>query len=361
MKKSTIVSIVLALMLVANASAAKKGPEEMTKKKVSLKNNFKRGLTKRDTCDVITCVSEGGQCDDDTLICMNDIECNGYVCAKPKVGSKCEGYNDCHDDDIDTLYCEESENKCQLRKGKEAKCSYGNSYECKDDYYCNATTESTTGVCIPKPTKAGDPCTGSGQCPYGMICNKNACVNYPSTAGGACVQEVGCNNKELYCDKDTNKCKKYPKKGEECYNGQCAEDLYCNASNKCSDYPDEGEPCYNNYYCNSGLYCNESFVCVTYPSEGEECHQGRCAGGFYCGSENMCNPLPGLGENCTDKYGCKDGLSCVVKYNVYKCYEYVGIGKDCSGNYKSCNYGSLCDPETSKCVYGECSNDLDCK
>lgn len=340
MKKTYIVSILLVLFLVANVNATKNDlalMRVMKKKKLAIKSILKRDLSKRSsTCEIVTCVNEGGKCsdDDDTLYCMNDMECINGACNMPKEGGNCTNDGTCYDT-YDSLYCDKSANICHLRKDGGAECSYGNENECKDNFFCNATYKSVTGVCTPNPSKVGDACDSSTKCPTGTTCSNNICVNYPSTLGAECEQSPGCSGGNLYCDETSSTCKEYPGKGEACYNYKCASGLYCNSDKKCAEYPGEGEPCRN----------------------------GNCADGFYCNDNDECAALPGLGEKCENfDYECAGNMKCAADKNgEYRCYSHNGKkGDECSG-YALCEDGFVCDSDTLKCISAECNiNDEGC-
>lgn len=366
MKKATIVSVVLALMVAANAATDRVPIMKMNGgKRNHLKlNSVLRKNAKRQpgSCFAITCVEIGGTCSDEdpSQVCMNDESCNNGACGFVE-GSQCSyGYCSTY---YDNMYCNDDEDKCHARKGEGESC-HGYNYECQDGFFCN-TSDEFPSVCIQNPKKAGDPC---GSCPYGLKCYNDVCHVFPSTVGAVCEEDVGCNNDTLYCD---GTCKEYPKAGEDCYAEYpyCAAGFHCNNDNKCAELPGENAECISEFpYCAAGFYCNDEYKCTKYPEEGEEClsNTPQCADGFYCSdADNLCVRLPGAGEECTEFGMCKGDLTCSSYGDSDPfCYdpEYIApAGAKCFYGGIKCQDGYICDLATSRCVVGECAYDYDCK
>lgn len=368
MKKATIASIVLALIVAANAASVdkisimKKARRNHLNLNSLLHKNVKR---EAETCVAVTCVEEGGACsaEDPSQACMDYNSCNDGICGFVE-GSKCS-YSYCSE----TLYCNSEEDKCYKKKGEGEACEGRNYYgDCQKGLFCN-TTYSTPSVCLPVPQKLGDACGGmnyyQSPCPEGTTCHNSVCKNYPSTVGAACEEDVGCDGESLYCD---GTCKEYPKAGEECYDSQyCFAGLYCNDENKCTALPGENEECRIGYpECADDLYCNDESKCVKLPGENEKCLGYECAKDFYCNrADSMCKPLPGPGESCAENGDCKDGSICTVPddadpYCDSPDYAAPAGAKCFNGNLR-CADGLACNRDTDTCAPGECRYDYECK
>lgn len=344
MKKGTIASIVMALIVAANASASK--------------NLFKR---ESNTCEIVTCKSKGETCTEDNIQkCSRGHTCINNVCVKYADGVPCNTDEMCpYNDD---LYCDPSDGKCHNYKDVGAECNAG--YECKEGLFCNKTSKSALpGMCLSLPKYYGDPCyiddDNVDNCPDGGKCVDGGCMLYPSTAGIVCHENVGCNNASLICD---DLCKEAPQYGDACINNKCGVGLYCDGTlNKCAYLPAATEDCLSTEpSCAAGLYCNSESKCEALPTSGMPCAVGdKCAAGLYCSDDQgskTCEEYPDVGEMCLESK-CKTGLVC----NNGACYNPVAqVGEYCSEVVK-CDTGMVCDLDNAVCVVGECYDYSQCK
>lgn len=367
MKKATIVSIVLALMVVANAAVDR--VPIMKRKGGRGKNPFKRVKRDPSECSIVTCLEENETCsfEDDTRICNDDMECINGKCGIFVVGGPCS-YGSCDnglkgDDD---LYCNEEENKCYKRKSKGESCTSSN--ECGTNLFCFTGKSATTSVCTLYPTKVGDSCSSIASCPNDLVCNSESkCAEFPKKdepcINGMCLDE-------FYCDREANMCISLPVGGEACRTSspQCSSEFYCDSeTQKCVALPGSGDECLNVYpYCADGLYCDYAeSKCVNLPVAGENCTADsmRCANDHYCNEETKkCVKYPGFGEECYS-YTCASGLRCAYDNIDDKRYcRYAEGKKDGYCSYdRPCNKGLVCDFKREKCVEGVCESDEDCK
>lgn len=402
MKKATIASIVLALLVAANAAAATNRVPIM-KRKGGRKGALNLRGKRDNTCKAVKCIEKGKQCseeeEDETELCNDDLGCVYGKCGLYVEGSPCSKYGYCDNNykDEKNLRCNRTENKCHEYSGEGGACTY-DGYECEYGLFCNAKDSTTPGVCVKNPTKAGDECGFKyTSCPGDLECYKGVCTERPTTVGAECDSSklpcVGnnliCNSTDnkcaalpdigeecldsyfhcaggLVCNYLDNKCAAIPKENETCINGMCSEGLICNSTdNKCAAIPKEGETCINGR-CAAGLYCNSvSGKCANYPVAGEECLNSdiKCAAYHYCDSAtNKCVEYPGVGEECYEDSYCGPELVCARDYDTEKriCRNNGEKGCYCDRD-RPCNEGLLCNSWRNMCVEGECVYDEDCK
>lgn len=345
MRKGTITSIVLALIVAASASASK--------------NFFKREPTT--TCDIVTCRSEGESCTDDKLQkCSVNFGCVDNVCVRYAEGVPCSDDGRCPYND--TLYCGPSDGLCHKFKEEMEECN--EAYECKAGHFCNKTSRSELpGMCLPNPTNFGDFCyiddNNVDNCPPETKCYNGTCLLYPSTPGFPCFSFVGCNNASLICDVF---CKEAPKYDEACINSKCGPGLYCDETlSKCAYLPTAGEACHSSEpSCAPGLYCNSDLKCEALPTTGMPCGNGdECAYGLYCMDDQgvkTCAEYPDAGEECLDSK-CRDGLVCDNGW----CHNPVSQEGEICSDVVRCGSGLVCDRDEGTCVVGECYDYSECK
>lgn len=424
MKKTSLTLVVLTLIVVVAHAAADR--VQITKRR-NARNLLMRDVLPRaesgelEACIAFTCSEKGETCsneDNNTRYCKDSMNCIDGLCETYRDGTQCYNFS-CPTED-NTLYCNASYGKCQVRKGEGESCGLYED-ECREGFFCNET-QVVPRVCLPNPTRINDPCptpTPTDLCPTGSVCSGGICKSYPTSLGAACYPEVGCNSSALDCRNDT--CRELPKRGEECPNGRCAPGLYCRNFDKlCYDLPGKDELCGNEEYCAEGLHCNKFNRCIppsgvggecvsdegckdnlyclgsqkcskTLPGNNDECRpvEPLCAAGLYCNVDNICSRYSVEGERCRNRI-CADGLFCNKTADV--CAKYPGLGEACvdrkcregfacfvndtkegtcvsnvsgEGGYCSdeisCGRGLVCDADRNECVAGECFDDYDCK
>ena len=373
MRKATIASIVLALLVAANAAAATNKVPIMKRKggRKSALNELLKDRKKREPgdCAVITCIAEGETCsdEDESKVCNDLMDCINGKCGVYTEGGPCSDSSNCYNEYVgdDDLYCNDTENKCHKQKGEGGACTYGG-YECKNDFFCDAKDSETPGVCVKEPTKAGDKCNGYTSCPGNLRCYNYVCTEPPTTVGAECdPDELPCVGSNLFCNSADNKCAVLPSEGDACINGECAAGFYCNSDDTCNATRGLGEECTENSMCAEGLYCSyNDWKCTKIPVTGEKCSSNYpyCADYNYCDSAtNKCVQYPGAGEECYDDNHCGPELMCASDNLINKRMCRSTDGKE--GSYCNddtpCNEGLHCDFNRDMCVDG-CVYDEDC-
>ena len=371
MRKATIASIVLALLVAANAAAATNRVPIMKRKgerKGALKEFHHKDRKKRDPsqCVAITCIEKGDTCseekEDETELCNDYLSCVNGKCGLFTEGDPCDKYGYCDNNykREENLRCNRTENKCHRYRGEGEACT--NDDDCGSGLICNAKDDETPGVCIKIPKNVGDECVD--YCSNGLKCYNYVCTEPPTTVGAEChPSKLPCVGSNLTCNSADNKCVALPKEGEACINNECAEGLYCNDEGKCAAYRGLGEECTSVYRCASALYCNDEDKCANYPVAGEECtSESECADGYGCNeTTNKCFEYPGVGEECYDYSYCGPELKCSYDYDTDKniCWSTDGKKDSFCAYYAPCSEGLLCDHDINKCVE-ECVYDENC-
>lgn len=172
------------------------------------------------------------------------------------------------------------------------------------------------------PEGKGATCTsvnGYDNCKQGLVCGAGVCVDPCAEpdlpkVGEACSPQYGC-DEGAFCDSRTTPlfpiCVALPGEGAACamtdFGQACAEDLYCDVMDN---------------------------VCVAPPGLNEECPDGTCAADLFCDfamNPPICAELPGLGEMC-DVGICQAPYLCeanvCIKQRPQVCGYYGGVPED---------------------------------
>ncbi len=132
-------------------------------------------------------------------------------------------------------------------------------------------------VVDPPLAPVGEPCRAHGDCVYTAYCEAGRCALLPDEVGEHCL--FGCAVGDLYCDLDTETCRRHPALGE-----ACSPEAKCNpfvafCDGICKPRPGAGEPCdADARRCVPGTTCDaDAGACAARGGEGSACaSDGQC-------------------------------------------------------------------------------------
>lgn len=134
----------------------------------------------------------------------------------------------------------------------------------------------------------------------------------------------------------------------------------------------DGDACSYEVECQEGLRCAENpigsepeYTCQPHAPSGGSCvMDSDCAVGNFCTGRDFrtCQPLGGWGSPCLYVSECKDGYTCTND----GCMEVRGAGESCADASDACDFGLICDFNTSACSYPKasgmtCDYDFECE
>lgn len=328
------------------------------------------------------------------LDCINDSDClKGYYCSS---ASKCMAVGTCStSSDCPNLYVCNKNNLCVTTYPRNINqrtdicnsnrdCEVGEVCKnqqcipiiCNNDQNCQGSQLCYLNKCIPKHCRSNldcysqeacvkgkctrilENCTSKCDCPKGLKCSKQKCVQCSDSndckPGETCFQGVCTNDCNRYpcdigltcidgksCAKNDGICGKLCTARSDCQYSNCNNcvNSYCNITKGKFN-----EKCTDNLDCKKGLVCKLG-VC-TYP-------QSNCVVNSdcknllpYC-SNGICSASQ-VGMTCNSIQGCGQGLYCVnskCRINPGSYGDKCVISSDCM-NYMNCING-ICIPDTN--------------
>lgn len=248
-----------------------------------------------------------------------------------------------------------------------------------ETFSCQDLYVSKTPECLTRGTrKSGEACVYGSQC-ESLICsggNESCGECIPVGDGTSCSQgQLECPGfahcEEGTCISDVRDPARPPfvpgppsEPGQPCI-FPCVDGYTCLDDSQSGDricLPDlkDGEPCYEDgLSCGGGEFgpiCDADYLCRERGKVGEVCAKDLndrpyCVEGAGCNEEDKCALPGGPGTEClfTTSVGpalCGEGEQCVK----WICHSRIERGGDCSGEYDSCEPGTIC-------VAGACEAD----
>ncbi|KAJ3443380.1 dd-gdca protein [Anaeramoeba flamelloides] len=270
---------------------------------------------------------------------QNDKNIQG-TCYFENCFNQLRAYECCLNNDFNTTYHVHKNIKCNTCNsfityntfGKS--CDLDNHRYCYDNLWCNSNTEKC------EKDNTGDTCSKGNEC-YGGICINNKCSGMKNSGDSCNLNEECLSNN---CD---SKICKGKLEGEACdlttkTNGyECNKGLFCDSqTNKCKKQLKENQECAKHlkpYYAEIDNVCSSGYIC---DQSDEEFSQGFCRK-LYSGAEN--SPC-GSSKSCQLGYGCQN----------FNCTKYI---YSCDLSTKLCPWGSVCKCNEEK-LYGACENHI---
>lgn len=185
----------------------------------------------------------------------------------------------------------------------------------------------------------GEPCSASHECESGACKSSTS----PPSACGTCVTAAG--------------------EGESCAELPCRPIFSCDSSKLCHEPPKltdpkKGEPCYN-FDCAAFLRCDHATnLCVELGQEGDPCSTATLECDFSLDCVNgVCTVPTIVGENAACAWGarCSEGLTCTQPQpGAQTCKPIVGDGEACdTSDDERCMYPASCENSVCTVLYNE--------
>jgi hypothetical protein len=324
-------------------------------------------------------------------------------------GVKCQGPEDCNDQDPCTVDSCGSLGECQVTPKCEEplRCCDGDCGQCCSNDDCADDLECTNDICfagscthVPNNNacaeneycsaiagcKELEPCTGEidGECEDGDPCTTDRCINLLCEHLGCdddqlCCPGVGCGS----CCADSQCKDDDPCTSDTCSEGRCENGPLCASSGSaggdvqcCVGLDGASASCGT---CCSAAECNDGVSCTVDACERGACTHtpGPCGAGMVCDPIRNCVPA----VQCQNDSQCNDNIACTRDSCVQgscvntpdnslcgtgTCSVQLGRCLECTGNFQ-CNDNNgcttdTCDLTTYTCKYtpGACGNQLCC-
>lgn len=205
-------------------------------------------------------------------------------------------------------------------------------------------------------------------CEQGLLCDGDRCVAPCSRLSGL-PEGATCLDVDTFtpldrcadgltCISGSGTCRKAPAAGEQCFEGECDPDSYCDfddgaAQSLCRTRVGAGgdcdfAPCAIGFECTYIEGSNGSYEaqCRAEATEGMPCFEVGCVDGLDCSANGLCVAPVGEGQSCYD-IDCEEGLICDFDGGMI-CRALPKAGAACL--FGECENGSFCELEV--CVPG---------